>query len=86
MAVPMTHQTHCIKTSGKEKLMVADTSNSTLFRIVRIHKVNKEKPEDEEEFTEVSDEECDPEDSQQAGSPGSPNTDIAQQFTLKVGQ
>ena len=37
VAVPKTHQTHCFKTSGKDKLLVADISASTAFRVVRIH-------------------------------------------------
>ena len=48
VAVPMTHQTHCVKTNGKNKLMVADNSDSTQFRIVRIRK-EKEMTEGEEE-------------------------------------
>ena len=84
--MPMTHQTHCIKTSGKQKLMVADTSDSTKFLIVHIRKTSKEESDDEEESNEVSDKECDPEDNLQAGSPGAPSSDPTQQFTLKVGQ
>ena len=38
VTVPMTHQTHCIKTNGNRKLLVADTSDSTQFRIVHIRK------------------------------------------------
>ena len=34
----MTHQTHCIKTNGDRKLLVADTSDSTQFHIVYIRK------------------------------------------------
>ena len=36
VTVPMTHKTHCVKTNGEKNLMVADTSDSTQFRIVRI--------------------------------------------------
>ena len=36
--MPMTHQMHCIKTNGDRKLLVADTSDSTQFRIVHIRK------------------------------------------------
>ena len=43
LAVPRTHQTHCVQTSGRDKLMVVDTSDSTEFRIVRTKKVSPEK-------------------------------------------
>ena len=54
--MPMTHQTHCIKTNGNRKLLVADTSDSTQFCIVRIRKKEnntttceeEELPEEEE--------------------------------------
>ncbi len=41
LAVPRTHQTHCVQTSGRDKLMVADTSDATEFRIVRTKKVSR---------------------------------------------
>ena len=36
--MPMTHETHCIKTNGDQKLLVADTSDSTQFHIIHIRK------------------------------------------------
>ena len=60
VTVPMTQQTHCIKTNGDRKLLVADTSDSTQFRIVRIRKKEndtttreeEELPEEEESLNE----------------------------------
>ena len=91
VGVPMTHQTHCIQTSGKQKLMVADTSDSTQFRTVRVRK--EEQSDNEEESDDISDEEsddndvsdkgCDPEDNPPASATNSNST---QPFTLNVGQ
>ena len=52
-AVPRTHQTHCFKTSGKVKLMVAEIPTSTAFRIVRIRKASSD---NEDESSIESDE------------------------------
>ena len=52
VAVPRTHQTHCFKTSSKVKLMVADISISTAFRIVCIRKASSD---DEDESSIQSD-------------------------------
>ena len=49
-----THQTHCVQTIGREKLMVADTSDSTEFRIVRTQKVAEEQECDENDDSEVN--------------------------------
>ena len=38
VAVPRTRQMHCFITDGRDSLMVADTSDSTKFTMVRIRK------------------------------------------------
>ena len=84
VAVPRTHQTHCFKTSGKEKLMVADISMSTAFRIVRIRKASSD---NQEESGDESDEKSDKEDSHmEDDSPDPPDSDATTRLTLSVGQ
>ena len=75
----MTYQTHCVKTNGKQQLMVAETSDSTQFRITRIRKANgKDKGEFAEEEKE-SDREESRNDTEEDGLPHD-------EFPVEVGQ
>ena len=56
VAVPKTHQMHCFIPSGRNRVMVADTSDSTEFTIVPIRKASDSDSDEEEE---VEDEELD---------------------------
>lgn len=84
VAVPRTHQTHCFKTSGKVKLMVADISASTAFHIVRIRKASSD---DEGGSSIESDESSGREDSHaEDNSPDPLDSDTTARLSLSVGQ
>ena len=48
-AVPQTHKMHCFIPKGREKLMVADTSDAKEFKMVTIRKSDSEDKSDDSE-------------------------------------
>ena len=65
VAVPRTRQMHCFTASGSDKLMVADTSDSTQFTTVRIRKVNDRENEEDESDSEEKEEDSESEEEEE---------------------
>ena len=85
VAVPKTNQTHCFKTSVKEKLTVADISASTTFHIVCMCRASSSHKQ--EESGEVSDKKGDAEDSHiEDDSPDPLDSCTTTLLALSVGQ